>query len=57
MQPRAHAASGRYPLRLERERLSGEALPVVSRVVSAWGVDLGRGFEVFPTRPIVVCSK
>ena len=47
--PHAHAAWDRYPLTLERERLVEEALPVVSRVVSAWGLDLRRGFEVFPT--------
>ena len=32
--PHAHAAWDRYPLTLERERLFGEAFPVVSRVVS-----------------------
>jgi protein-tyrosine phosphatase len=47
--PHAHAAWDRYPLTLERERLFEEALPLVSRVVSAWGLDLRRGFEVFPT--------
>jgi protein-tyrosine phosphatase len=47
--PHAHAAWDRYPLTLERERLFAEALPVVSRVVSAWGLELRRGFEVFPT--------
>jgi protein-tyrosine phosphatase len=47
--PHAHAAWDRYPLTLERERLFVEAFPVVSRVVSAWGLELRRGFEVFPT--------
>ena len=47
--PHAHAAWDRYPLTLERGRLFGEAFPVVSRVVSAWGLELRRGFEVFPT--------
>jgi protein-tyrosine phosphatase len=47
--PHAHAAWDHYPLTLERERLFDEAFPVVSRVVSAWGLDLRRGFEVFPT--------
>ncbi len=47
--PHAHAAWDRYPLTLERERLFEEAFPVVSRVVSGWGLDLRRGFEVFPT--------
>ena len=47
--PHAHAAWDRYPLTLERERLFEEALPVVSRAVSASGLELRRGFEVFPT--------
>jgi protein-tyrosine phosphatase len=47
--PHAHAEWDRYPLTLERERLFGETFPVVSQVVSAWGLDLRRGFEVFPT--------
>jgi hypothetical protein len=40
---------GSLPLTLERERLFVEAFPVVSRVASAWGLELRRGFEVFPT--------
>jgi protein-tyrosine phosphatase len=52
--PHAHAAWDRYPLTLERERFFEEAFPVVSRVVSGWGVDLRRGFEVFPT---VLCER
>src|SRR2546423_12697463 len=47
--PHAHAEWDHYPLTLERERLFDEAFPVVSRVVSAWGLDLRRGWEVFPT--------
>lgn len=47
--PHAHAEWDNYPLTLERERLFDEAFPVVSRLVSAWGLDLRRGFEVFPT--------
>jgi protein-tyrosine phosphatase len=47
--PHAHAAWDRYPLTPERERLFDEAFPVVSRAVSAWGLDLRRGLEVFPT--------
>ena len=47
--PHAHAGWDHYPLTLERERLFDEAFPVVSRVVSAWGLELRRGFEVFPT--------
>jgi protein-tyrosine phosphatase len=47
--PHAHAEWDQYPLTLERERLFDDALPAVARVVSAWGLDLRRGFEVFPT--------
>ena len=47
--PHAHAAWDRYPLTLERERLFEEAFPIVARVVSGWGLNLRRGFEVFPT--------
>jgi protein-tyrosine phosphatase len=47
--PHAHAAWDRYPLTFERERLFEEAFPVVSQVVSGWGLDLRRGFEVFPS--------
>ena len=47
--PHAHAEWDSYPLTLERERLFEEAFPVVSRLVSASGLELRRGFEVFPT--------
>ncbi len=47
--PHAHAEWDHYPLTLERERLFEETFPVVSRVVSAWDLDLRRGWEVFPT--------
>jgi protein-tyrosine phosphatase len=47
--PHAHAAWDSYPLTPERERLFDEAFPVVSGVVSEWGLDLRRGVEVFPT--------
>lgn len=47
--PHAHAAWDRYPLTRERERLFEEALPVVSQRVSRCGLELRRGFEVFPT--------
>jgi protein-tyrosine phosphatase len=47
--PHVHAEWDSYPLTLERERLFEEAFPVVSRLVSAWGLDLRRGFEVFPS--------
>ena len=47
--PHVHAEWDRYPLTLERERLFDEAFPVVSRVVSGRGLDLRRGWEVFPT--------
>jgi protein-tyrosine phosphatase len=47
--PHAHADWDRYPVTLGRERLFDEAFLVVSQVVSAWGLDLRRGWEVFPT--------
>ncbi len=47
--PHAHADWDRYPLTPERERLFAEAFPVVSRAVSASGLELRRGWEVFPT--------
>ena len=47
--PHVHAEWDNYPLTPERERLFDEVFPVVSRLVSAWGLDLRRGFEVFPT--------
>ena len=47
--PHAHADWDRYPLTPERERLFAQAFPVVSRAVSASGLELRRGWEVFPT--------
>jgi protein-tyrosine phosphatase len=47
--PHAHAEWDRYPQTLERKRLYDEAFPVVSRAASARGLDLRRGWEVFPT--------
>jgi protein-tyrosine phosphatase len=47
--PHAHADWDLFPLTVERERLFEEAFQVVSGAVSASGLDLRRGFEVFPT--------
>jgi hypothetical protein len=47
--PHAHADWDRYPLTPERELLFAEAFPVVSRAVSASGLELRPGWEVFPT--------
>jgi protein-tyrosine phosphatase len=47
--PHAHAAWDHHPLTLERERLFEEAFSAVSRAVSSWGLELRRGWEVFPT--------
>jgi protein-tyrosine phosphatase len=47
--PHVHAEWDQYPLTPKRRLLFDEAFPVVSRVVSAWGLELRRGWEVFPT--------
>ena len=47
--PHAHAEWDHYPQTPERTRLFDEAFPVVSRAASGRGLDLRRGWEVFPT--------
>ena len=47
--PHAHAEWDHYPRTLERERVFEEAFPVVSAIVSEWGLELRRGWEVFPS--------
>jgi len=47
--PHAHADWDHYPRTLERERLFDQTFPVVSGIVSGWGLELRRGWEVFPT--------
>lgn len=47
--PHAHAEWDRYPQTPERTRLFDAAFPLVSRAASDRGLDLRRGWEVFPT--------
>jgi protein-tyrosine phosphatase len=47
--PHAHADWDHYPRTLERERVFEEAFPVVRSTVAAWGLELRRGWEAFPT--------
>ncbi len=47
--PHAHAPWDSYPLTPERRRVYEEAFPVMRDVVAEWGLDLRRGWEVFPT--------
>lgn len=47
--PHAHAPWDRYPLTPARRRTYDDAFPVVRDAVAAWGLELRRGFEVFPT--------
>src|SRR5438445_5728234 len=47
--PHVHADWDHYPLTLERERLFAQTFPVVSRAISTSGLELRRGWEVFPT--------
>jgi protein-tyrosine phosphatase len=47
--PHAHAPWDSYPRTRERDRLFGESFPVVRDEVAAWGLELRRGWEVFPS--------
>lgn len=47
--PHAHAEWDSYPRTRERERVFAEAFPVVREAVAGWGLELRRGWEVFPT--------
>lgn len=47
--PHAHAAWDTYPWTPERERTFEHAYPVMRDVVAEWGLDLRRGWEVYPT--------
>jgi protein-tyrosine phosphatase len=47
--PHAHADWDHYPRTAERERVFEEAFPVVRNTVAAWGLELRRGWEAFPT--------
>ena len=47
--PHAHAPWDSYPLTPVRRRLYEHAFPVMRDTVAGWGLDLRRGWEVFPT--------
>jgi protein-tyrosine phosphatase len=47
--PHAHAPWDSYPLTPERRHTYEEAFPVMRDTVADWGLDLRRGWEVFPT--------
>jgi protein-tyrosine phosphatase len=47
--PHAHAPWDSYPLTPGRRRIYEDALPVMRDTVAGWGLDLRRGWEVFPT--------
>lgn len=47
--PHAHADWDSYPWTRERARIFEEAFPVMRAAVAEWGLDLRRGWEVFPT--------
>ncbi len=47
--PHAHAPWDTYPRTALRERLFEEAFPVMRDAVDPWGLDLRRGWEVYPS--------
>ncbi len=47
--PHAHAPWDTYPRSPERDRLYAESFPVVQAEVATWGLDLRRGWEVYPS--------
>jgi protein-tyrosine phosphatase len=47
--PHAHAPWDHYPRTLERDRLYADSLTEMRREVAAWGLDLRRGWEVYPS--------
>jgi protein-tyrosine phosphatase len=47
--PHAHAPWDHYPRTVERDRLYAESLAQMRSEVAAWGLDLRRGWEVFPS--------
>ena len=47
--PHAHAPWDTFPRTRERDSLYAASLPVMQREVAAWGLDLRRGWEVYPT--------
>lgn len=47
--PHAHASWDSYPRTVKRDELFDEAFSVMREAVSGWGLELRRGWEVFPT--------
>lgn len=47
--PHAHAPWDTFPRTRERDATYGAALPVMQKEVATWGLDLRRGWEVYPT--------
>lgn len=47
--PHAHADWDTYPRTVARERIFDAAFPVIRDAVADWGLDLRRGWEVYPT--------
>ena len=47
--PHAHAPWDTFPRTPERDSLYAASLPVMQKEVAAWGLDLRRGWEVYPT--------
>ncbi len=47
--PHAHAPWDTFPRTPERDETYAAAFPVMQREVATWGLDLRRGFEVYPT--------
>ena len=47
--PHAHAPWDHYPRTVERDRLYAESLAEMRSEVAAWGLDLRRGWEVYPS--------
>jgi len=47
--PHAHAPWDTFPRTSARDSLYAAALPVMQQEVAAWGLDLRRGWEVYPT--------
>lgn len=47
--PHAHASWDSYPRTPERDAMYAGMLPVMQREVATWGLDLRRGWEVYPT--------
>lgn len=47
--PHAHAPWDRFPRTSERESIFAAAFPEMQREAARWGLDLRRGWEVYPT--------